>query len=491
MSCLSYLNPVEVLDKLLRDQDEPIEAVYKTKYRQVWESASVSVELELPGFIIRGNGTCLEDAKQKAALAMMEKLEVIHSQSNPVTRSSDKNCSLALKSTKKFWANWRLKKELANLLKQLAQIKGQEFSSLDGQLNRVRDLYMAQDMENQSSVSGNVIEKLPSTEIKATEKSFSLSKESLEIHDKKVGKMTVIDRLGISSLESTGEDIEKKKYDHEAMTETTSIDSINTFDAKSSSTFDQSEEGNPFSFSGIPDTQTTQNNFDEVIDTKNEVVKAGDTVKNKLRHNDNKDGPTTTEPITEEKGNGIEERNSKEPIPINFNAEYPMKWLMLTVQSGCDYEAEEKDVLHCLSKFGEVEVLEWAKVVGYYKGGGGRVKFADNSTAVKVVNRLFTVDGCSFHTSWMRQDLHLLPGPVPFQVLLESDHLPHTWEKHMIVKKAMAGYGEVLAVDFINSRKVLVSFSDEWVVQNLIGCWWKVHGTPVLAKEVSPATLSD
>ena len=45
MSCLSYLNPVEVLDKLLRDQDEHIEAVYQTKYRQVWESASVSVEV--------------------------------------------------------------------------------------------------------------------------------------------------------------------------------------------------------------------------------------------------------------------------------------------------------------------------------------------------------------------------------------------------------------------------------------------------------------
>lgn len=453
MSVFFSFNPVEALGKLLREQTPCIEPLYSTvlqRHRNI-----VSVELRLLDFMSKGDGTNLEEAKQNAALAMLEMLEATHSLCQYEYVKTSSGSSPMLKSTKKFWMELRLQKEVESLLKQLIELKGHDFSCLDDHLNRLRQLCVDQDTENQHSQFKDKLEKLPSNEMTSNEMQSPLTKEALETHDKKVGKMTVIDRLGINATSSLA-NIDKKNYDIEAVTETTNDGSEHTFD--------QSENdealSNQIKSQSKQQFQIKEDKNNEIEDTrsKNEANKGdGDSVSKK-------------------------EHRTKEA---------PLRWLMLIVQSGCDYEAEEKNVLECLSKFGSVELLKWGKWVGNFSsgGGGGRVKFSHPSTARSVVNKLFTVDGVTFHTSWRHEDLHLLKGPVPFQVLLESDHLPRTWEKHMVVKKAMVQYGEVLAVDFYSGRKAVVSFSDEWVVQNLIDCWWKVNGTPVLAKEVSCFTL--
>jgi len=481
-----------IVVKLLREQNPCIKPVYSTALHR--HRTIVSVELRLLDLITTGDGTSFEEAKQGAALGMLEILETsCHSRSPKEDVKISPSSYVMLKSTKKFWMEWRLQREVENLLKQLVVLKGNDFSCLGEHLSKLRQLCVDQETENQLSQFKDKLEKLPSDEMTANEIQSPLTKEALENHDKKVGKMTVIDRLGINYSKSSLKDIEKTNDDIEALTETTIDGSAHTFDTKSSNTFDQLEKEddlpNQIELQSVHSFQTKdRNNEIEGNKSKNESTTGESDKIGSTRSNDE-----TTE--------GCKTHESKKDTcskKENPTAEPPLRWLRLNVQSGCDYEADEKNVLECLSKFGNVEALKWGgKILTWgkrleFKNGGNSVKFSHTSTARSVVNKLFTVDGVTFHTSWRIKDIHLFNGPVPFQVLLESNHLPKTWERHIIVKKAMLQYGEVLAVDFHGGKwanKAVVSFSEEWVVQNLIGCWWKIDGTPVLAKEVSSLTL--
>jgi len=158
--------------------------------------------------------------------------------------------------------------------------------------------------------------------------------------------------------------------------------------------------------------------------------------------------------------------------------------VVLTVQSGCIYEVTRSEVLKCLSYFGHVSSLEWGP-----ERHGQPVKFSTSEAAALVLNKVFAIGNVIFHASWSWKDFYMMKHPIPYQILIRSTNLPTSWEKNIIIKKHLAKFGDVTAVNFIGYDRVLVSFRLKSVAQALIGQKIIIGGIEVVLEEVSSKTI--
>ena len=79
--------------------------------------------------------------------------------------------------------------------------------------------------------------------------------------------------------------------------------------------------------------------------------------------------------------------------------------------------------------------------------------------------------------------------PIPYQILIRSTNLPTSWEKNIIIRKHLAKFGDVTAVNFIGYDRVLVSFRLKSVAQALVGQKIVIEDKEVLLEEVSSKTI--
>jgi len=158
--------------------------------------------------------------------------------------------------------------------------------------------------------------------------------------------------------------------------------------------------------------------------------------------------------------------------------------VVLTVQSGCIYEVTRSEVLKCLSYFGRVSSLEWGP-----ERHDQPVQFSTSTAASLVLNKLFSIGNVIFHASWSWNEFYSMKHPIPYQILIRSTNLPTSWEKNIIIRKHLAKFGDVTAVNFIGYDRVLVSFRLKSVAQALVGQKIVIEDKEVLLEEVSSKTI--
>ena len=109
----------------------------------------------------------------------------------------------------------------------------------------------------------------------------------------------------------------------------------------------------------------------------------------------------------------------------------------------------------------------------------GFLYFNDKEDAKKTDNSVVEVKGCLIHA---HVDLNNLPPfPSDHQILIESQCLPNSWEKAIIVRKFFESFGEVTGI--IMKKQMLVISFKKAIAARLTGRLLQVKfNTIIIAK---------
>ena len=133
--------------------------------------------------------------------------------------------------------------------------------------------------------------------------------------------------------------------------------------------------------------------------------------------------------------------------------------LRFTVQSGEAWVLTKEDI----SSSFFVEVLD-VNFINPYKTAGF-LFFNDKEDAEKTNNSVVDVKGCLIHA---HVDINNLPPyPSDHQILIESQSLPISWEKAIIVRKFFESFGEVTGI--IRKKQMLVISFKKAIAARLTG----------------------
>ena len=122
------------------------------------------------------------------------------------------------------------------------------------------------------------------------------------------------------------------------------------------------------------------------------------------------------------------------------------------MQGGEAWILTKKDISSSISKLG-VKVLD-VNFTSSYKTTG-LLLFDDKDAAKSVDNTVVEVKGCLVHA---HVDMHdLSPFPSDHQILIESQFLPGSWEKTIIVKKFFESFGDITGI-MRKKQSLVISF---------------------------------
>ena len=139
-----------------------------------------------------------------------------------------------------------------------------------------------------------------------------------------------------------------------------------------------------------------------------------------------------------------------------------------TVQSGETWALTEKDILTTFTDFGKIQSVNCSINLS-----SGIIVFDSASEAKKILNKVVEVKGCLLHTSIDFSDLS--PFPSGHQILIESENLPRSWEKGVIIKNFFKVFGEVTGINFYKEgRSLVVSFKED-IASMMTGCLLQVR----------------
>ena len=134
--------------------------------------------------------------------------------------------------------------------------------------------------------------------------------------------------------------------------------------------------------------------------------------------------------------------------------------------------------------------------INYANGSSiGIVIFCKDSVAKENINKIVNINGCIIHILECFSDMS--PFPVPYyQILVESDNLPTSWEKHVIVKDFFVSFAEVTGIYFLRKKtsegiqRLVISFKEDLaglMAGTIINVPWDKY--PIFYREVSSLTL--
>ena len=136
--------------------------------------------------------------------------------------------------------------------------------------------------------------------------------------------------------------------------------------------------------------------------------------------------------------------------------------LRFTVQSGEAWVLTKEDISSSFYNL-DVRVLD-VNFINPYKTAGF-LFFNDKEDAKKTDNSVVEVKGCLIHA---HVDINNLPPfPSDHQILIESQCLPTTWEKAIIVRKFFESFGEVTGI--IRKKQMLVISFKKAIAARLTG----------------------
>ena len=98
---------------------------------------------------------------------------------------------------------------------------------------------------------------------------------------------------------------------------------------------------------------------------------------------------------------------------------------------------------------------------------GGIIVFYSPRDAKKIINKVVEVKGCLLHISTVFSDLS--PFPSGHQILIESQNLPKSWERLIIIKDFFKKFGEVTGINIIKGRNNLVVSFKEDIASRMTG----------------------
>ena len=149
--------------------------------------------------------------------------------------------------------------------------------------------------------------------------------------------------------------------------------------------------------------------------------------------------------------------------------------LRFTVQSGEAWVLTKEDIS---SSFSSVNILD-VNIINPYKTAGF-LFFNDKEDAKKTDNSVVEVKGCLIHA---HVDLNNLPPfPSDHQILIESQCLPNSWEKAIIVRKFFESFGEVTGI--IMKKQMLVISFKKAIAARLTGRLLQVKFNTIIISEV-------
>ena len=133
--------------------------------------------------------------------------------------------------------------------------------------------------------------------------------------------------------------------------------------------------------------------------------------------------------------------------------------MRFTVQSEEAWFLTKEDISSSFS----IEVLD-VNFINPYKTAGF-LFFNDKEDAEKTDNSVVEVKGCLIHA---HVDINNLPPfPSDHQILIESQSLPISWEKAIIVRKFFESFGEVTGI--IRKKQMLVISFKKAIAARLTG----------------------
>ena len=126
--------------------------------------------------------------------------------------------------------------------------------------------------------------------------------------------------------------------------------------------------------------------------------------------------------------------------------------LRFTVQSGVAWVLTKEDISSSFYNI-DARVLD-VKFINSYKTVGF-LYFNDKEDAKKTDNSVVEVNGCLLHA---HVDISSLPPfPSNHQILIESQFLPGSWEKTIIVKKFFESFGDITGI-MRKKQSLVISF---------------------------------
>merc|ERR1719430_2241606 len=164
----------------------------------------------------------------------------------------------------------------------------------------------------------------------------------------------------------------------------------------------------------------------------------------------------------------------------------PKLRLRFTVQSGEAWVLTKEDISSSFSGL-RVKVLD-VNFINPYKTAGF-LSFNAKEDAKKNDNSVVEVKGCLIHA---HVDINNLPPfPSDHQILIESQSLPISWEKAIIVRKFFESFGEVTGI--IKKKQMLVISFKKAIAVRLTGRLLQVpwDSEAVFVREVSCLTISN
>ena len=122
------------------------------------------------------------------------------------------------------------------------------------------------------------------------------------------------------------------------------------------------------------------------------------------------------------------------------------------MQSGEAWVLSKEDISSSFSHL-DVRVLD-VNFINPYKTAGF-LSFNDKEDAKKTDNSVVEVNGCLLHA---HVDISSLPPfPSDHQILIESQFLPGSWEKTIIVKKFFESFGDITGI-MRKKQSLVISF---------------------------------
>ena len=132
------------------------------------------------------------------------------------------------------------------------------------------------------------------------------------------------------------------------------------------------------------------------------------------------------------------------------------------MQSGEAWVLTKEDISSSFCNL-NVKVLD-VNFINPYKTAG-LLFFNDKEYAKKTDNSVVEVKGCLIHA---HVDINNLPpSPSDHQILIESQNLPISWEKAIIVRKFFESFGEVTGI--IRKKQMLVISFKKAIAARLTG----------------------
>ena len=147
--------------------------------------------------------------------------------------------------------------------------------------------------------------------------------------------------------------------------------------------------------------------------------------------------------------------------------------LRFTVQSGEAWVLTKEDISSSFSNVLDVNFTNPYKTAGF-------LFFNDQEDAAKTDNSVVEVKGCLIHAHVDLNNLN--PFPSDHQILIESQCLPTTWEKAIIVRKFFEGFGEVTGI--IRKKQMLVISFKKAIAARMTGRLLQVNFNTIVIAEV-------